>query len=66
MTESKRDIAIIAADAMMALETLLRELEDDRLITIALHADAGPSYAYLAAAAELEILRRKAVGEWTS
>lgn len=38
MTRSNRSVAEIAADAIMALETLLYELEDDRLITIALHA----------------------------
>lgn len=64
MTQPERSIAEIAADAIMALETLLRELEDDRLITMALHVDAGPSYAYLAMAAENEIARRKTSGEW--
>lgn len=64
MTE--RNIEIIAADAVLALYTLLCELEDDRLITMACHGNDGPIYSYLAAAAEGEILRRKALGEWGS
>lgn len=54
MTDS-RDIAVIAADTLMALETLMSELEDERLETITKYADRGPGYAYLAMVAENQL-----------
>lgn len=57
---SNRDLLIAAA-----LATLIEELEDDRLITMATCNHGGQvRYAFLAKIADQEIEKRKATGEW--